>query len=99
MKLANYVEGKWVEGSGEGVPLFNAVTGQQIAEATTKGIDFGAILEYARNTGSPALRKMTFHERALMLKKLALHLSSKKDIFYKLSSATGATKVDSWIDI
>lgn len=99
MKLANYIEGKWVEGTGEGVPLFNAVTGQQIAEATTKGIDFGAILDYARNTGSPALRKMTFHERALMLKKLALYLTSKKDIFYKLSYATGATKTDSWVDI
>jgi len=99
MKLANYVEGKWVEGTGEGVPLFNAVNGQLIAEATTKGIDFAAILDYARNTGSPALRKMTFHERALMLKKLALYLTSKKDVFYKLSYATGATKADSWVDI
>jgi oxepin-CoA hydrolase / 3-oxo-5,6-dehydrosuberyl-CoA semialdehyde dehydrogenase len=99
MKLANYVEGKWVEGSGEGVPLFNAVTGEQIAEATTNGLDFGEILDYARTKGGPALRKMTFHERALMLKKLALYLTNKKDIFYKLSSATGATKADSWIDI
>ncbi len=99
MKLANYVEGKWVEGTGEGVPLFNAINGDLIAEATTKGLDFGEILEYARNTGSPALRKMTFHERALMLKKLALHLTAKKDMFYKLSYATGATKVDSWVDI
>ena len=57
MKLANYVEGKWVEGTGEGVPLFNAVTGELIAEATTKGIDFGAILDYARNTGSPHYAK------------------------------------------
>ncbi len=99
MKLANYLEGKWVEGKGEGIPLFNAITGEAIAEATTTGIDFGAILDYARNTGGPALRKMTFHERALMLKKLALHLTSKKELFYKLSYATGATKIDSWIDI
>src|SRR5271156_2952410 len=99
MKLANYVEGKWVEGTGEGVPLFNAINGELIAEATTKGLDFAAILDYARNTGSPALRKMTFHERALMLKKLALHLTAKKDMFYKLSYATGATKIDSWVDI
>lgn len=99
MKLTNYVQGKWVEGTGDGVPLFNAVTGEEIAVATTAGIDFKAILEYARATGGLALRKMTFHERALMLKKLALYLNEKKEIFYKLSAATGATKGDSWIDI
>src|ERR1700677_3353089 len=99
MKHVNYVEGKWVEGTGEGVPLFNAINGELIAEATTHGIDYKAILDYARNVGSPLLRKMTFHERALMLKKLALHLTAKKDMFYKLSYATGATKADSWVDI
>jgi oxepin-CoA hydrolase/3-oxo-5,6-dehydrosuberyl-CoA semialdehyde dehydrogenase len=57
MKLANYILGKWTEGSGDGTPLFNAVTGEQIAEATTAGIDFKAVLEYARNTGGPALRQ------------------------------------------
>ncbi len=99
MKLANYVQGKWIEGDGDGVALFNAVNGQQIAEATTKGLDFNGILNYARTVGGPKLRKMTFHERALMLKKLALYLTEKKDIFYKVSASTGATKVDSWIDI
>lgn len=99
MKLKNYVNGKWIEGSGEGVPLFNAVTGDRIAEATTNGIDFKSMLEYARSVGSPALRKMTFHQRARMLKALALHLNEKKEIFYKLSYATGATKSDSWVDI
>ncbi len=98
-RLANYVQGKWVEGLGEGVPLFNAINGELIAEATTKGIDYAAMLDYARTVGSPLLRKMTFHERALMLKKLALHLTAKKDMFYKLSYATGATKADSWVDI
>jgi oxepin-CoA hydrolase / 3-oxo-5,6-dehydrosuberyl-CoA semialdehyde dehydrogenase len=99
MKLKNYVAGQWIEGEGEGTALYNAVTGDVLGSATTKGIDFKAMLEYARNTGGPALRKMTFHERALMLKNLALYLTQKKDIFYKLSSATGATKTDSWIDI
>ncbi len=99
MKLANYIQGKWVEGSGNGVPLYNAITGEQIAEADTTGIDFKAVLEYGRATGGNALRKMTFHERALMLKKLALHLTEKKELFYKLSAATGATRGDSWIDI
>ena len=66
---------------------------------STEGLDFGEILEYGRNTGGSVLRKMTFPERGLMLKKLALHLMSIKDSFYQLSYATGATKADSWIDI
>ena len=98
-KLKNYAQGKWIEGEGDGTPLFNAVSGEQIASASSKGIDFKGMLDYARNTGGPVLRKMTFHERARMLKALALYLTDKKDIFYKLSAATGATKSDSWIDI
>ena len=97
--LKSYVQGKWVKGEGTGTPLFNAVTGEKIAEATTKGLNFKGMLEYARTVGGPALRKMTFHDRGRMLKALALYLTEKKDVFYKLSSATGATKVDSWIDI
>ena len=99
MKLKSYAAGNWVEGAGKGVELFNAVNGELIGTAGSEGIDFKAMLEYARSTGGPALRKMTFHERALMLKKLALFLSEKKKLFYDLSAATGATKIDSMIDI
>jgi oxepin-CoA hydrolase/3-oxo-5,6-dehydrosuberyl-CoA semialdehyde dehydrogenase len=99
MKLKNYAQGKWVEGDGDGKPLFNALTGEQIAEASSSGLDFAEMMNYARTTGGPALAKMTFQERGLMLKKLALHLMSVKKKFYALSAKTGATKVDSWIDI
>jgi oxepin-CoA hydrolase/3-oxo-5,6-dehydrosuberyl-CoA semialdehyde dehydrogenase len=99
MKLKSYAEGHWVEGNGAGQDLFHAVTGEKVAEISSKGLDFGGMLEYARKVGNPALRKMTFHERARLLKALATHLMSKKDIFYDLSWATGATKTDSWIDI
>jgi oxepin-CoA hydrolase / 3-oxo-5,6-dehydrosuberyl-CoA semialdehyde dehydrogenase len=99
MKLKNYVAGNWIEGEGDGTTLYNAVTGDQIGSASTKGIDFKSMLDYARKTGGFALRKMTFHERALMLKKLALFLTEKKELFYQLSAATGATRTDSWIDI
>src|SRR5688572_1231816 len=99
MKLKNYAAGKWIEGSGSGVPLYNAVTGDQVAIAGSEGLDFKGMLDYARNVGGPALRKMTFHERALMLKNLALYLTEKKSLFYKMSSATGATKIDSLVDI
>ena len=98
-KLGNYITGNWIEGDGEGQVLYNAVTGAAIASATTKGLDFKNILHYARTTGNPALRKMTFQERGRMLRALALHLLSKKDIFYHISYQTGATKIDSWIDI
>jgi oxepin-CoA hydrolase / 3-oxo-5,6-dehydrosuberyl-CoA semialdehyde dehydrogenase len=99
MKLRSYAQGEWVEGSGEGVPLIHAVTGETIAEATSEGLDFKGMVEYARGVGGPKLRGMTFHERARMLKEMAKHLMERKDAFYKLSEATGATKADSWIDI
>ena len=95
----NYALGKWIKGDGDGSPLFNAVSGEQITTASSKGLDFGAMMKYAREIGGPSLRKMTFQERGLMLKKLALHLHSIKNKFYSVSSLTGATKIDSWIDI
>jgi oxepin-CoA hydrolase / 3-oxo-5,6-dehydrosuberyl-CoA semialdehyde dehydrogenase len=98
-KLENFILGRWITGDGEGQPLFNAVTGEQIATASTKGIDFKDILQYARTTGNPALRNMSFHERGLMLKNLALHLRNHLDKFYQISYQTGATKADSWVDI
>lgn len=98
MKLQNYLSGNWIEGDGEGTPLFNSVTGEQVATASTKGLDFKAALEYGRQSGA-ALRKMTFQERGLMLKALAMHLHGMKDKYYDISYQTGATKIDSWIDI
>jgi oxepin-CoA hydrolase/3-oxo-5,6-dehydrosuberyl-CoA semialdehyde dehydrogenase len=99
VKLGNFIQGKWMEGDGEGQQLFNAITGETIASATSKGIDFAAAVNYARTIGNPALRKMTFQERGRMLRSLAIYLLERKDIFYKISYQTGATKIDSWIDI
>ncbi len=99
LKLENHILGKWIKGDGDGQPLYNAFTGEVIAAASTKGIDMAAVLHYARTHGNPALRKMTFHERGLMLRALALHLRNHLDRFYKLSYQTGATKADSWVDI
>jgi oxepin-CoA hydrolase / 3-oxo-5,6-dehydrosuberyl-CoA semialdehyde dehydrogenase len=99
MRLRNYARGEWVTGTGPGTDLFHAVTGEKIAEASSGGLDFGAMLDHARTVGGPNLRRLTFHERARMLKAMALYLSERKDDFYALSSATGATKADSWIDI
>ena len=98
-KLQNYITGKWISGDGEGTPLKNAVNGELIGYASTKGLNFEDILNYARTKGNPSLRKMTFHERGRMLKALALHLQNHLSKFYSLSYKTGATKSDSWIDI
>ena len=98
-KLGNYVLGNWIEGDGDGKPLFNAVTGEVVAMATTKGLDFGEILEYGRRVGGKPLRKMTFQQRGNMLKKLALYLTKRKEQFYEISYQTGATRADSWVDI
>ena len=99
MKLQNYLGGHWVEGDGAGTPLIHAVSGEVVAQATSDGIDFKAMLDYARRVGGPKLRRLTFHQRALMLKELAKYLGERKDALYALSTATGATKADSWIDI
>ena len=82
MKLQNYAQGRWIEGAEEGKPLFNALTGEQIATASSKGLDFAEMMHYARTIGGPTLRKMDFQERGLMLKALALHLISQKKKFY-----------------
>lgn len=98
-QLHNYITGSWIAGDGEGQALFNAVTGETIATTSTKGIDFNAVLQYARTVGNPALRKMTFHQRGNMLKALALYLREHLPLFYDTSYKTGATKADSWVDI
>ncbi|MDQ3550451.1 MAG: aldehyde dehydrogenase family protein, partial [Bacteroidota bacterium] len=98
-KLENYVLGNWVTGDGEGQVLADAVTGEPIAAATTKGLDFAAILDYGRTTGNNVLRKFTFHERGRMLKALAMHLLEKKEKFYQVAYHTGCTRSDNWIDI
>ena len=98
-KLGNYITGKWITGDGEGQALYDAVTSDTIAYATTKGLDFSSILRYGREVGNSNLRKLTFHERGRMLKALAMYLMEKKEKFYQVSYHTGATKADSWIDI
>lgn len=98
-KIENYVCGEWVSGEGEELTVHNAITGEDFATVSSKGIDFERVLKYGRQKGSAALRKMTFQERGRMIKALALHLFELKKKYYKLSAATGATKIDSWIDI
>ncbi len=99
MKLKNYAIGSWIEGEGEGQALYDAIDGSLIGMASSDGIDFAGMMQYARKKASPTLRKMTFHERGQMLKSLALYLIEIKSKYYPISFRTGATKIDSLIDI
>lgn len=97
-RFQNYILGQWEDGQGVETPLFNAITGAQIGEVSSAGLDFSAVLAYGREKGI-SLRRMTFQERGRMLKALALYLMERKEKYYQVSALTGATKVDSWIDI
>ncbi|PIX08767.1 MAG: phenylacetic acid degradation bifunctional protein PaaZ [Flavobacteriaceae bacterium CG_4_8_14_3_um_filter_34_10] len=98
MKTQHYILGNWTEGKGEGIPIQDSITGEVFTSVTTEGLDIPSILQYGREKGD-TLRKMTFQERGNMIKKLAMYLNKKKAQFYELSYRTGATKIDSWIDI
>lgn len=98
-RYQSYALGQWIDGDGTETNLYNAITGEKIGETSSAGLDYAAMLEYGRKTGGRALRKMTFQERGRMLKALAMHLMTKKNLYYQVSAWTGATKVDSWIDI
>lgn len=97
--LQNYAEGRWVAGTGGMAELRSAVNGDVVALTSSQGLDFGAMLRFAREQGGPTLRALSFHDRARMLKALAEALTARKEELYELSYNTGATKGDSWIDI
>ena len=95
----NYALGQWTSGEGVETELFNAISGEQIGTCSSVGLNYEEMMHYAKEKGGRALRKMTFQQRGLMLKELALFLLKNKRKYYELSAATGATRLDSWIDI
>ena len=95
----SYILGQWTEGKGVETSLYNAINGEELGSVSSDGFNYADILEYGRKTGGRPLRKMTFQERGRMIKALALHLLTKKKHYYEVSAWTGATKIDSWIDI
>ncbi|NIH79179.1 phenylacetic acid degradation bifunctional protein PaaZ [Amycolatopsis viridis] len=97
--LRSYVSGAWRTGEGEGAPLHDAVTGAEVARISSAGIDMAAALDHGRRVGGPALRELTFHQRAALLKAVASHLREHRDELYELSARTGATLGDSKFDV
>ncbi len=99
LPVHSFAKGGWVAPAAGARPIRSAVTGDTIAEAGNDALDFAGMLDFARETGGPTLRAMTFHDRARMLKALALHLGEHKQQLYDLAYDTGATLSDSKIDI
>ncbi|MDB9754097.1 aldehyde dehydrogenase family protein, partial [Oceanospirillaceae bacterium] len=99
MKSKSYACGVWVEGEPNGAAVHHPVTGELICTVSSAGVNFENMAQYARNVGGAGLGQMTIHERANAIKDVAKHLLTQKDHLYKISSKTGATKLDSWIDI
>lgn len=98
-QLLNYAFDRWTPGEGNLTELTSAIDGAPVATAGSGGLDFGAMLKHAREVGGPALRKLTFHERARMLKALGQAIMARKEELYELNYLTGATRKDGWIDI
>ncbi len=97
--LKNFVADKWVAGDGGLRTIPSAVTGAPVAQTSSDGVSFKAMLDHARHVGGPALRELTFHDRAYIIKDLAKALMDKKEELYELNFDTGATRKDGWIDI
>src|SRR3954451_5608567 len=98
-QLLNYERDRWIAGGGNVVEIPSAIDGAPVALTGSGGLDFGGMLRHARKIGGPALRKLTFHERARMIKALGLAIMARKEELYELNYLTGATRKDGWIDI
>ncbi|HDS6330934.1 TPA: phenylacetic acid degradation bifunctional protein PaaZ [Escherichia coli] len=98
-QLASFLSGTWQSGRGRSRLIHHAISGEALWGVTSEGLDMAAARQFAIEKGAPALRAMTFIERAAMLKAVAKHLLSEKERFYALSAQTGATRADSWVDI
>src|SRR6476469_4515773 len=99
LQLLNYERDRWIAGESGLSEIPSAIDGSPVARTGSGGLDFGAMLQHAREVGGPALRKLTFHERARMLKALGQAIMVRKEELYELNYLTGATRKDGWIDI
>ena len=101
--VPSFVQDSWwtpdAGSAASAVPVRDASTGEVLAKVSADGLDLAAVVDYGRTTGQAELGKLTFHQRALKLKELAQYLNARREHFYTFSAQTGATKVDSMIDI
>ncbi|MEO5809806.1 MAG: aldehyde dehydrogenase family protein, partial [Sphingomicrobium sp.] len=99
-QLLNYAQGQWILGDSASIAdIHSAIDGALVARTGSGGLDFAGMLAHARNVGGPALRKLTFHDRARIIKGLGAAIMARKEELYVLNALTGATRKDGWIDI
>ncbi|WP_426003864.1 phenylacetic acid degradation bifunctional protein PaaZ [Paenarthrobacter sp. NyZ202] len=99
--VPSYVQDAWWTPAPDArtVPVRDASTGEVLANVSTDGLDLAAVVHHGRTTGQTELGKLTFHQRALKLKELAMYLNGRREELYASSSQSGATKIDNMIDI
>lgn len=101
--VPSFIRGSWwtpdAASAAGAAPVLDASTGELLAKVSTEGLDLAGVVDYSRTTGQAELGTLTFHQRALKLKELAQYLNGRREEFYALSAQTGATKIDSMIDI
>lgn len=98
--LKSYLRGEWVEGQGTPRPLVNPTTGETVAQTSTEGIDFGPVVQHAREVGGPALRALSFAERGQILKALSKAIHASRDELIEASILNaGTTRSDAKFDV
>ena len=100
LELRSYVGGRWVAGTGAAQTLLNPTTEEPLARASSEGVDLKAALDYARSTGGPALRAMSFAERGAALKAIADAIQTERERLLELGIANGGnTRSDAKFDV
>src|SRR5919108_976763 len=100
LQLRSYVSGSWLTGAGAPQTLLNPTTEEPLARASSEGVDLAAALHYARTTGGPALRALSFAERGAALKALADAIQSEREALLELAIANGGnTRSDAKFDV
>src|ERR1035441_1213362 len=90
--LRSFAGGAWIDPADEGRPVLDAVTGEEVTRVSSAGIAYARALGYGRSVGGPALRELTFHQRAALLKSLGLLLREHRPELYDLSAGPGGRK-------
>ncbi|HEB54638.1 MAG TPA: 3,4-dehydroadipyl-CoA semialdehyde dehydrogenase [bacterium] len=100
ISLQSYVRGQWIAGNGDPVTLHNPANAEVVGDVRPGGVDHAAALAHARGVGGPALRAMTFRQRAEMLKGLSKKLHEHRDELIEISGRNGGnTRGDAKFDL
>lgn len=97
--LPSYLRGEWTVGTGTGVAIHDAITGEIVTHVSSEGLDFAGAVDFARRVGGPALRALSFAERAAVVKAAAGALAERKEELYELSARSGALVADAKVDV